>query len=749
MRAACLIAVLLAALTLAPSPAPCQNPADAPGPESAPPDAVIEAEIMDEMRWLQEEAFDMEVTTVSKKAQKISEAPATVISIGQDQIRAFGWRDLKDIFRALPGFDVSHYVQGEQKTQVIMRGVIGNQKILILQDGQRQSAASGEQFLYGRNVPLHPYKRIEIIYGPASSVYGADAYAGVINLITHDGADYDGVSASGGWIFSDTADAWTADLTFGKAFGDDVDALLSARIYRGEDQKLHEDYPEYDAVNHYAGELGELDNSYPVKNWNMLMKLRYKRFTLGFDWQRELETNAGVSLPDRYGYVKDAVWGQDLRHAYLTHRAFEGEKLRVTATVSAGDYQLNTATNFYIVQKDANGNMIDGAPAYKYAESSWLKGEIQAAWDAFDRFSIVSGVSYEYVESFPKTRNLANPFNADGDLEVDYSDFTDPNGYTFGIIGFREPVFRERDYYNVGLYAQAEYVFSDYLKIDAGLRYDYNSEYSETINPRAGLIITPLTGLTIKLLYGTAYIQPTNYYRYENFANPYIMHIPNEDLAPEELTNYSLDITYALARNFLVRGSLYYNKMENIIRPVEAPAQADGYPYYNPYRDTPGFVEYNGNKGEIISKGGEVSVSHSIGGLTSALSYAYVTGEDEGFDISQISEHKLILNTRYSAERWTAGLTLRYYGEVNVDRDNYKYGDAEAGGDESYGFDGDLVAFLNLIYHVTDRLDAQATVDNLFNSRHYAGSPFDGSPVVAPRAPQPLREVYLGLRYAF
>ncbi|MDX9848364.1 MAG: TonB-dependent receptor plug domain-containing protein [Tenuifilaceae bacterium] len=86
-----------------------------------------------------EDLLNIEVTTASKRAQRISDAPATVISYSSEQIEQFGWRDLKDMFRALTGVDVSYDVQGEVKTLVSMRGVEGNQKILILQDGQRQN----------------------------------------------------------------------------------------------------------------------------------------------------------------------------------------------------------------------------------------------------------------------------------------------------------------------------------------------------------------------------------------------------------------------------------------------------------------------------------------------------------------------------------------------------------------------------------------------------------------------------------
>ncbi len=543
--------------------------------------------------------------------------------------------------------------------------------------------------------------------------------------------------------------AYSSDVSFGKKFGDGPDVLISARIFQGKDQDLHEDYEEYAGVNAYQGRLKELGNDYPIRNRNLFFKLRYKKFSLGFDWQHELESNAAVSSPESYAYTDDFVWGQDLRHCYIEHESYSDSSLNIKTTLTAGDYEVNPETNYYIVSKDAQGNMTDGTPACKYAYSSYIKGDIQADWTLTEKLSAVAGISYEHVVSFPKTRNLDSVFDTGGAREVDMSDFVDPNGYSFGILGFREPFFGERNFDNFGLFVQSEYKFSDAFKLDAGLRYDRNSIYKETFNPRLGLIADPMKNLTVKLLYGTAYIQPANYFRYENFANPFMMHIPNEDIRPEELKTYSADISYAFGKGFAVHAAAFLSKMTNIIRPVPAPAQENNYPYYNPYREDQGYVQYNGNQGEIESKGGEITLRHQRDRFSAALSYSYLTGEDEGFDIPGISEHKVVLNSSYTGEKWTAGVTIRYYSDVSTDRNNYRYGNAEKGGDESYSFDGACIAYLNVSYKFDRKLSANLSIDNIFNTEHYAAVPFDGSPVVVPRAPQPLRQTYIGLSYSF
>ena len=520
-----------------------------------------------------EDLLNIEITTASRRPQRISDAPATVVSYSAEQIEQFGWRDLKDVFRSIVGVDVSYDVQGEIKTQVSFRGIEGNQKILVLQDGKRQNPITGERFVFGHNIPLHIYKRIEIVYGPASALYGADAYAGVINLITKDGADINGVEGGVGYV---STNAVVSNLRMGK----ETDVLLSGRIYNGQDFKLHQYYTDdidYGIVNEYTGYLGSLAKVYPIKNWNMLGKIRYQRFTLGFDWQHQLESNAPSSIPSNYAYVQNNLWGQDIRHIYLNYRAFESTRLKINATATAGDYTINPASNFFIaIDSDNNGTLDNAAPGYKYGYSGYIQGDVKADYTASDKLNFVGGISYVYVVSFPKTQNLETPYRLDAGLQDDLSMFVDENGYTFGLLSLTDAIFGKRNFTNFGSYAQAEYKPFKSLTVTLGGRFDYNSIYKETFNPRIGIVYNVTKYLTLKALAGSAYIAPSNYYRWENWANPYAMHIPNLNIKPEKLQSAEISGTLFATSQLSIRTSLFRNTMRDIIRPVEAPEQENG-----------------------------------------------------------------------------------------------------------------------------------------------------------------------------
>jgi len=697
-----------------------------------------------------EQLMNIEVTTASKKKQKISDAPATVISISAEQIEKYGWSDLKDIFRALIGVDVSYDVQGEVRTLVTIRGVEGNQKILVLQDGQRQNPITGERFVYAHNIPLNIYKRIEIVYGPASALYGADAYAGVINLITKEGKDIDGITGNIGYI---TTNAIDASIIFGKQINEDIDVVISGRIYNGEDYALHEDYKDlndYGPVANYSGELGSKSKKYPIKNWNFLTKVKYKKFTFGFDWQHELESNAPTCIPANYAYIENNVWGQDIRHFYVDYNLIKNEKLDLSATATVGDYAINTASNFYI----SNSDLSNGSASYKYGYSSYASGLIKANWTISPKFSIISGISSDVVKSFPKTQNLSEPYHLDGGLQDDLSQYKDSNNYVYGIKGLTDSIFGERNYYNVGGFVQAEYIPIEKISIVLGARYDYNSVFSGAFNPRAGVVYRATSKLTFKALYGTAYIQPSNYYRWENWANPFAMHIPNENIKPEKLQTIEFNTNYFINKNVSVRASIFRNDMTDIIRPIPADPQEGNYPYYNPLRTaigastSSGFVEINGNLGKMYSQGVELDVNFQISKILTSLGYTYLDGEDmeNNTKLAKTSQHKLNWNIAYTTKKFNIALTTRYYSDVNTTNTNTLYGNTGSG-DKSLKFAGATIFYANAYYKINKSIRLQLACGNMLNTKHYGAAPYGESIWIQSRAPQALRKIIVGITF--
>jgi len=150
------------------------------GFEPAPPPRF--AELIEEVR---REEQTVQVTSVSKTAESLREAPATVVVVTGDEIRRRGYTDLEQLLHDLPGFDFSRS-NGLVYSEVYQRGYNSflNERSLLLVDGVEQNNLSSGGMYLSRQFAMSNIDRVEVIYGPASTMYGANAYTGVISVLT-------------------------------------------------------------------------------------------------------------------------------------------------------------------------------------------------------------------------------------------------------------------------------------------------------------------------------------------------------------------------------------------------------------------------------------------------------------------------------------------------------------------------------------------------------------------------------------
>jgi iron complex outermembrane receptor protein len=146
-----------------------------------------------------EDLMNINVTSVSKKQQKTSQAAGAIYVISQDDIRRSGALNIPDLLRMVPGLDIAQIEAG--KWAISSRGFNGqySNKLLVLIDGRTvYTPIFAGVFWDSQNVPLDTIERIEVIRGPGASVWGSNAVNGVINIITLNAADTQGGYVSGG-----------------------------------------------------------------------------------------------------------------------------------------------------------------------------------------------------------------------------------------------------------------------------------------------------------------------------------------------------------------------------------------------------------------------------------------------------------------------------------------------------------------------------------------------------------------------
>jgi outer membrane receptor for ferrienterochelin and colicins len=313
-------------------------------------------------------------SSVSKKAESIELAPATIQIITYEDIINRGYTDVEQLFHDLPGFDISRN-SGLSYADMYQRGyrtAANTDRTLLLVDGVENNEMWSNSAFISRQYSLSNIKRIEIIYGPASTIYGANAFLGVINIITKNEEDYFKQERS--WNIEDrrTGLAVTGHGGLGSLntkFGDltvsgkgrDMFFAVTGRIYHSDEHDLSS-YPDWDS-KWSADEFG------PNRYQNVLTQ----------DYTAEREALYAANDPDR---------------KYFTVST-DGTKILPTATAIARADSLDQ-TNYKKGYQGIGTEYSDEAKNY-YLSAKFRAGDLQFGLE-YQRWS--EGVAPIYVDKY-------------------------------------------------------------------------------------------------------------------------------------------------------------------------------------------------------------------------------------------------------------------------------------------------------------------------------------------------------------
>jgi outer membrane receptor for ferrienterochelin and colicin len=145
-----------------------------------------------------DELLKMKTTVASKTALTPRETPGIISIITNEEIKNMGARDLVDVLRTVPGINFAYDDAGVIGIQ--MRGNWAHEgKVLLMIDGQEFNDLKYNTLQFGRHFDVNQIKRIEIIRGPGSALYGGNAELGVINIITFTGEELKKISVTGSY----------------------------------------------------------------------------------------------------------------------------------------------------------------------------------------------------------------------------------------------------------------------------------------------------------------------------------------------------------------------------------------------------------------------------------------------------------------------------------------------------------------------------------------------------------------------
>ncbi|MEZ5486841.1 MAG: TonB-dependent receptor [Steroidobacteraceae bacterium] len=201
------------------------------------------------------------VITAAGYEQKLVDAPASISVISNEDLQQRPYITLIDAVRDLEGVDVGETADKTGQRTISIRGM-GSDYTLVLIDGKRQNnhgdiypnSFGGNQF--NHIPPLDTIERIEVIRGPASTLYGADALGGVVNIITKPVSEHWRGSATVGHSLQES-DAFGADTTYDLTVSGPLIRDRLGLVLRGSRYVRDASLPEYEVIYDPAGAAHE------------------------------------------------------------------------------------------------------------------------------------------------------------------------------------------------------------------------------------------------------------------------------------------------------------------------------------------------------------------------------------------------------------------------------------------------------------------------------------------------------------
>ncbi|MBT1696753.1 TonB-dependent receptor [Fulvivirgaceae bacterium PWU4] len=580
-----------------------------------------------------EDLMNVSVVTPTKSVQKPGRAPATVLVVTSEQIRLRGYRNLAEVLNDLPDFMITDKSMPQYYNTASIRGVFGQDHFVILMDGVRISSPTNEPLPLLENFPIYLAKQIEVVYGPGSALYGADAMGGVINILTRqpDGSEQIMASVTGG-----TQGYANASTVFNYKLKNDVTLTLAGQYSYDAQPDFSKIYKkEYDLASHKTGIFntqygpitpqGAINPEYeaPIKTYNAYTALGKGGFSMKL-LHHYSEVPSSSSLSTNHAvYNKDVFYGQGLTTVSANQTIGAGN-FRSLSSFVGSFYKVNPLSNF----RNLYGGMERG---YKYSTGSMLKMEEQLHYAWSKDLNITGGLTYEIFQSLPKSPELQSPVSNHGAVSGILLNSVYENNPS-GI----EAKFFPLAYTNVGGYLQAEYSPLTEVSVTAGVRYDNNSRFGSTINPRVGAVFNPWGNTTIKMLYGTAYWAPSPSTSFESYGSFYstdngttyqsaFWQLPNPDLGPMTSRSLELSITQNLSKKVMVTFVAYRTVIDDLIEDVNDNGNTNLYNnYFLGYHVD--YIQVPFNRGSQENYGGHLKIQGTFNiGRLELLSYNSVS----------------------------------------------------------------------------------------------------------------------------
>ncbi|MCP4349884.1 MAG: TonB-dependent receptor [Desulfobacterales bacterium] len=499
------------------------------------------------------------LVTATKHRMSVRKAPAIATVVTAEEIRNMGARDILDVLRKVPGIVVHR--NGGFGFNLYVRGILsGNSgKILFLVDGHRinEHMYGGWSMFTADSLLAENIKRVEVIRGPGSALYGTYAFIGVINVITKTADEIGGQQVS---VSYGSFDTQHYNALFSNTDGKfQISGHLDYYETDGMEMLIEEDSQTiFDQMNSTDVSLAPGYTKPSEKKYDLGLKIKYNNLNLNTRIISKEETpiiGNTACLNKRGNFDISQYWGN------ITYEGKPTDNLDFTAKLYGNHY---THEVLYQMRPEGyTGNPDEGMLARPQFKQNTFGGEMTANC-YLDNHLITAGFNLEKIRQY----DLKN-FHNFIDPASDFIDMTEIENWNTDV---------DRDIWAV--YLQYIWTITGKDSLTLGVRHDNYDDFGGTTNPRIGYVHEFSNDLVMKILYGSAFRAP-------NFTELYSENNPiltgNSDLKPEKIQTYEAGLEYRFLKNFSAGLNYFHNEIKDMIvtgpKPLGGPADfinADG-----------------------------------------------------------------------------------------------------------------------------------------------------------------------------
>lgn len=516
-----------------------------------------------------DDLMSLKVRISTNTDQVLSRAPSVVSVITTEDIKATGATNVSEVLQSVPGIFVRPNLFAFRPL-VTFRGAASTHT-LIMVNGVPMRDLVWSNGIFWKGLPTHMIERIEIIRGPGSALFGSDASAGVVNVITKTAGRIDHTEAGLRVGNFDSQEGW---VQHGGNWNG-VEYGFTAELSRtdGHDPYIRRAAASESGAAHYGWQGQDLRFSAARGNWRLLADyMGHSDLETGLNGAALLDPLTRGSdyrfdiglLYSNDSYARD--WGlhAELRYRQLGYSSGDGFQERpkgfnCTAANSLCDQLPGPEP------EPASGIYPDGWINRQRSAEQGMTFEVSGLYTGFKKHAIRVGAGYNWEDlySFSHHVNYGVDRNgiqlpAGGPL-VDLSD----SNYSF---------MPERSRHISYLFLQDIWTMADDWELTAGLRYNHYSDFGNALNPRLALVWKVSDRLTVKLMYGEAFRAPSFLELYNRGFNIRA----NPSLTPEESSTWDLSFSYAPTKRLALGLNLYKFSQTNTIRNVGGQYQNSG-----------------------------------------------------------------------------------------------------------------------------------------------------------------------------